>query len=749
MPVALATLVLTLLTSATVTGAERAAPAMGQGVAIITETFDRALVQTPDGSTTLTSPAPATTIPGWKAGAPAAQRAAALGELTGGTVVPSAWVPARIRTGARELPVGISVTSLPPQVTGRLTLVDGRWPTGPGEIAVQPGTTDWTGSGMRLVADDGSDGTPIAVVGTVRAEPGVLSSTEVLSGDWSLATGADTQFTVLRDTPMGWAEVQRLNAHGLAVLSRAVLADPPPPADIAPELRGSAITADTHDLRYLPLGAIATGVGVLLLAGLAHLVWRTKARGRAMPLAYAAPLSVLGSSLGVLAGAGAAWLAVRLLRGRVAELAGPFDLRWSVAGWLLLAGLLGGLLAALWPRVVESGRWVVALLVLAIVGGSAGYALLSSRVEASAGAARAAYVPAGKVGEATVTWDPEKLSLKDVEKVTESAAPGLWQTTRMVPNGELFARGSGADQQQPVVSVVPPGCSPERALHDPTPVTADRPESPCQKVGSTGTLASGSILVLPAETIAARFGLDTSAVEALRSAALVLVPGLTNEDTLTVMQGTARLSGRTGELTLSDVRTWKAPAITLQPSREREVLSLRSGVVLSSELAAAHELPTRPDAILVSPDSSTDWTGTVLPALRAAMDALAVGDGSILVQDEPGFVRSDRLLRLGLPLATLLGVIVLGLAATAVWLARRDRQETGASGSRRWSTVLWATLTTLVATGVGLTAGAAAALATGARPMPFALWAVVLCGAALGTAVITAVSVRSRPPRTA
>ena len=61
--------------------------------------------------------------------------------------------------------------------------------------------------------------------------------------------------------------------------------------------------------------------------------------------------------------------------------------------------------------------------------------------------------------------------------------------------------------------------------------------------------------------------------------------------------------------------------------------------------------------------------GEVLAQLRQRRGAaLAVGDGSILVQDEPGFVRSDRLLRLGLPLATLLGVIVLGLAATAVWM---------------------------------------------------------------------------------
>ena len=743
LPTALAMLGLTLLTTATPTGAERATPLMGQGVAQVTEVFDHAVIQTPDGSSTLTISAPATSIPGWPAQGTAAQRATALGELTGGTVVPSAWVPSRIRTDGRELAVGIYVTDLPPTVTGRLTLVDGRWPTGKGEIAVQEGSTAWGTSGLTLVANDGGDAGPITVVGTVRAVEGTLATTEVLSGDWSLAAGADTQFTILRDRAMGWAEVQDLNAHGLAVTSRALLADPPAQDQVNPSLRGAATTAHVEDQPYLPHGLIATALAVLALAGVAHLVWRTKARGRSLPGGYAAIITVASAILGVGMGAVAAWVAARVLIGRLPEVAGPFDVRPMTGALVALAAIIGGLLAALWPRVVQSGRWVVALLILGIVAGSAGYAVLSTRVESAASAARAAYVPAGAVGEATVTWDPEGLSSEVVKAAIDSARPSSVVQARLIAGGEFFATGSGTDRSQSVVNVVPPNCTPQASVHDPTAVTNEQPQLPCQKVGSTGTLASSSILVLPAAVIAARFDLTAEQAGALAQSAVVLVPGLTRGDQLTLMTGTASIDGTTGELSVTDVDTVELSAITLEASRDREVLSLRSGVVLSTELAASLELPTRGDAFFVTPDAAKPLAGQ-LADLNSALDDIAVGDGSILVEYEPGYVRTDRILRFGLPAAALLGITALGLAAAAVWLARRDRAGSG-RGSRRWATVLWALRGTLIATALGIAAGFGAAWLLGSRTPPLALWAVVLCACALSVALVTLVSVRSRP----
>ena len=742
-PTALGMLALTLLTTASPTGAERATPLMGQGVAQVTEVFDRALIQTPDGSSTLTTSTPATSIPGWSAQGTAAQRATALGQLTGGTVVPSAWVPSRIRTGGRELAVGIYVTDLPPAVTGRFTLVDGRWPTGKGEIAVQEGSTAWGTPGLTLVANDGGDAGPITVVGTVRAVPGTLATTEVLSGDWSLAAGADTQFTILRDRAMDWAEVQDLNAHGLAVTSREVLAHPPAEDQINPALRGAARSAHVDDQPYLPHGLIATALAVLALTGVAHLVWRTKARGRSLPGGYAAIVTVASAVVGVGLGAVAAWVAARVLIGRLPEIAGPFDLRPMTGALTALAAIIGGLLAALWPRVVASGRWVVALLILGIVGGSAGYAVLSTRLESAAAAARAAYVPAGAVGEVTVTWDPEGLSSDAVKAAIDSAHPSSVVQARLIAGGEFFATGSGTDRSQSVVNVVPPNCTPQASVHDPTAVTNEQPQLPCQKVGSTGTLASSSILVLPAAVIAARFDLTAEQAGALAQSAVVLVPGLTRADQVTLMTGTATISGKSGELSVSGVETVDLPAITLEPSRAREVLSLRSGVVLSTELAASLELPTRGDAFFVTPDAAKPLAGQ-LADLNAALDAIAVGDGSILVEYEPGYVRTDRILRFGLPAAALLGITALGLAAAAVWLARRDRTGSG-RGSRRWATVMWALVATFVATALGLAVGFGAAWFLGSRTPPLSLWAVVLCGAALAVAVTTLVSVRSRP----
>lgn len=123
LPTALAMLGLTLLTTATPTGAERATPLMGQGVAQVTEVFDHAVIQTPDGSSTLTISAPATSIPGWPAQGTAAQRATALGEAhrrhgCSVRVGPLAHPYRRSRTRRRHL-------------CHRPT-ADGDWPVNPG-----------------------------------------------------------------------------------------------------------------------------------------------------------------------------------------------------------------------------------------------------------------------------------------------------------------------------------------------------------------------------------------------------------------------------------------------------------------------------------------------------------------------------------------------------------------------------------------------------------------------------------------
>ncbi len=293
LPCALASGGLTALATSRIDPAERARPLLGNAAALITEAFPTQVLQSPDGTHTLTTSTPATATPGFTPEAPAAQRAAALAAVTQGTVVPWSRASHRIQDGTREVAVEISVLPMPPTVSGQLTLVDGRWPTGPGEVAVQSGAFPDHWRTATLALSDTK--APLRVVGTVSAARGLLASREIVSGDAALAVGATTQYLVRRDTSMPWSEVRGLNTRGLAVLSAAVLNDPPPTADIPEALRAVAPTSVSDVLTGLPWLLAAVTASIAALAGIAYLVWRTRGRGRSMRVPFAIPTSAAAS----------------------------------------------------------------------------------------------------------------------------------------------------------------------------------------------------------------------------------------------------------------------------------------------------------------------------------------------------------------------------------------------------------------------------------------------------------------------
>ena len=743
LPCALATGGLTVLATSRIDPAERARPLLGDAAALITEAFPTQVLQTPDGTHTLTTSTPATVTPGFTPEAPAARRASALAAITKGTVVPWSRASHRIQDGTREVAVGISVLPMPPTVGGQLTLVDGRWPTGPGEIAVQAGVFPdrWRTATLALADTK----TPLRVVGTVSAARGLLASRELVSGDAALAADATTQYLVVRDTPLPWSEVRSLNTHGLAVLSAAVLNDPPPTADIPQALRAVAATSESDMLAALPWVPAAVAVSIAALAGIAYLVWRTRERGRSMPVPFAVLAAVLGVAAGGLAGVGGAWALARFGAGRLPLLAGPYDVPWLGVAAVLAAGFVGAVLAALWPRVVASGRWVVALLVLAIVGGAAGYGVLSARIEGSAAAARDAYVPLTSVGQSIVTWDPEGLTVDTVLRAIEDAAPGSRVIqTRIVPSGELFVGGAGI-RRVPVAGVVPPGCTPEQTITDRTPVTTEVTSSPCRRVGSAGTLASSSILALPVDDIVSRFALTPEQADVVTAGgALVLAPGLLRDETVRIMTGVVTLDGTTGTLSApKDVKTTDIPAVELAATPTREALSLRSGVVVSDAVAAELSLPTRVDALLVEPAAGSPAISESV--LAKSLEAVAVGDGSILAQTELGYARSDRIVRFGALGAALAAILVLALSATALGLARRDLGG-DPDGARRWWSMSRAATTAAVAATLGLGVATAYLLLRGGGlgSVPWVFWALVVLGPAALASVISGAIVRSR-----
>lgn len=728
----------------TVSAAERAAPVLGGAAALVTEVFDHAVLQTPDGSSTLTLSAPAEDIPGWSATASATDRAAALARLTGGEVTPLAWVPSRVAVGERELPVGIVVTTLPPSSTRGLTLVDGSWPAGPGQIAVQVGSpaADWPRTGLKLIGPDGLPGPALRVTGSYSAAPGVVASTEMLSSDWSIAEGAPTQFAISRDEPVTWDQVQDLGAHGLAVLSHAVLANPPPSSEVPAELRGAMGTATSDPTRGLPVIAALTALAAAVLSGLAHLVWRIKARGRSLPVRYAATVTAVAAAAGVAVGAAALWGALRFGGARIADLVpGPLELPLVALAVVGLAALVGGLFGALWPRVVAGRRWVIAMALLAVVAVSAGFSYLTARMEAASRTAATAYLPAGKVGEGLVTWDPEGLTASTVRDAVSNAAPERAVIeTRIAPSGEFFT--AGKDLTRDVVTVVPPGCTPAQTLTDASAVTTIQREAPCTKVGTTGTLASSSILVLPEADIVERFALSDEQAQTLRTGALVLVPGLTDSGKVTFASGRATRSGTTGEITVDgSLTTWTVPAVELAPSVERAVWSLRSGVVLSTAFAAEHRLATRPDALIVRPAAGERDPAAVDAKIVSALEGIAVGDGSVRVEFERGYARSDTLVRLGLLGGAVGAALVALLAAAAVRVAHRDLVA-GRRVGRRWRSSAWTVVAGAVAILAGVVLGYAVSRLRGSGDLAVVMWAAYGGAVLVAAAVVTAALVR-------
>ena len=135
-----------------------------------------------------------------------------------------------------------------PLAAGLVELTSGRWPTSTDEVLVNADLLE-RGPGEVLTL---RDGTELQVVGT--AESGTYTSYArafALPGTFGL--GEPRQWLVGGD-PVTWEQVLALNRVGASVVSRAVLADPPPDSELPVEvqwgqslLSGPALTDRAHD----------------------------------------------------------------------------------------------------------------------------------------------------------------------------------------------------------------------------------------------------------------------------------------------------------------------------------------------------------------------------------------------------------------------------------------------------------------------------------------------------------------------
>lgn len=374
LPVALLVAGTTLYASDQIQGAERIPFAMGASQALLTPDVQSAVAQQPDGRLAGSGDAAVTPIPGWAKGS----EVPALEALTGGKVSPVTSGQIRVRVGKKVVAattLGVDAAAAP-YAAGLVTLTSGRWPSTATELVVTPtgakkglpdsgtvtavlptgSTTAYTVVGTGTGYLD-RFGTPEAVdMVTLPSRPAGEAAEESFPG-----VVGNTSYLLDRPAPVTWAEVQRLNAYGILVVSRAVLTDPPPASE-------TPIPADDNagtELAVVGMLAVALLILTTLLAGPAFAVsaarqrrtlalaasnGATQAQLRRTVLAQALVLGALAAVVCGGAGVLGALIGQRIGHAmRPWRLFGPFDVPWTQVGLVVGAAIVSSVVASLLP----------------------------------------------------------------------------------------------------------------------------------------------------------------------------------------------------------------------------------------------------------------------------------------------------------------------------------------------------------------------------------------------------------------
>ncbi len=396
-----------------------------------------------------------------------------------------------------------------PLRAGAYTLVEGRVPERDGEVAVSAalaGRVD-VGEELRLTADD----VPATVVGVLHSVARPAGSYLVLPpGGAGLLDGARPEF--LADVPGGldWPAVQQLNDLGLVVLSREVVADPPPAqAHQPPGTSGSAATRAQDAVLALVVAALV--LEVVLMAGPAFAVGlRQRRRDLALLAAHGGTpadlrRAVLASGLllgggaalaGALLGPALARAAAPVVEDRLGTAFGPFDVPVREALVVVVTGTLAGLAAACVParqaartdvagtlagrrgQVRSSRRLPVLGLLLAAGGGV--LTVLGARGTELAVAGGAVLLVVGVllatswlVGSLAplARWLPVagRLAVRDATRNRTRTAPAVAAVLATVAGVTALAVGSASDSAQSrrdYVPQAPPGTAVVQAAAD-------------------------------------------------------------------------------------------------------------------------------------------------------------------------------------------------------------------------------------------------------------------------------------------
>ncbi len=257
--------------------------------------------------------------------------------------------------------------------------LSGQTPASADEVALTPAASRRTGAGVggtvaladgsrtfrvtAIVEDPGNLNEP-----TIVLRPGALSP-DTLSGD-----PTQRRWLVTTPGPLTWAQVRELNTHGVAAVSRYVLAHPPGEADQYREF-GTGGTGASVGVFVLIVG-LAT-LEVVLLAGPAFAVGArrrrrdlalvaasggTPAHLRRIVLADGVVLGALAAVTGLALGTVAALATVPVIENASQVRAGSIRVFPAALAAIAVLAVLTGLLAALVPAWVAARQDVVAAL---------------------------------------------------------------------------------------------------------------------------------------------------------------------------------------------------------------------------------------------------------------------------------------------------------------------------------------------------------------------------------------------------
>jgi putative ABC transport system permease protein len=299
-----------------------------------------------------------------------------LAELTRSSVLPVVRGDARAAVGGRGWDVEVLRTDLTSSLTkGMVVPEHGRLARSADEVVV---TSALAARGARIgrtVVVGGQELTVVGIgtVGSVGDDPRLKAVAVPDSSVVPPSPADESSYLVDRREPVAWDEVRRLNRLGFAVISRAVVLDPPPSSEIDPAVQW----ADHADAQVAAIVVTALVIEVVLLAGPAFAVSARRQRRelatvasvggspgdlRRIVLAQALVLGVGACAAGVVLSVPATWLAARALAHVIDEGVGPFQVSWIAVGVAAALGVLASLVAAWVPARQAATADVVASL---------------------------------------------------------------------------------------------------------------------------------------------------------------------------------------------------------------------------------------------------------------------------------------------------------------------------------------------------------------------------------------------------